>query len=83
MALKPDGLCVYETTKQDSISFQCIFNTTSFPGLSCEDEERDEKALVWAGHVTTRKMAVFDSYSSRSGEIFFNEIYQSSKQIKY
>jgi hypothetical protein len=27
------------------------------------------------------KMAVFDSYSSRSGEIFFNEIYKSSKQI--
>jgi hypothetical protein len=26
-------------------------------------------------------MAVFDSYSSRSGEIFFNEIYKSSKQI--
>ena len=54
---------------------------TSFPGLSYEDEGRDEKALVWAGHVTTQKMAVFDSYSSRSGEIFFNEIYKSSKQI--
>jgi hypothetical protein len=26
-------------------------------------------------------MAVFDSYSSRSGDIFFNEIYKSSKQI--
>ena len=26
-------------------------------------------------------MAVFDSYSSRMGEIFFNEIYKSSKQI--
>jgi hypothetical protein len=26
-------------------------------------------------------MAVFDSYSSRSSEIFFNEIYKSSKQI--
>ena len=55
-------------------------DTTSFPGLSCEDEGRDEKSLVWAGHVTTRKMAVFDRYSSRSGEIFFNEIYKSSKQ---
>jgi hypothetical protein len=54
---------------------------TSFPGLSCEDEGRDEKALVWAGHVTTHKMAVFDSYSSRSGEIFFNGIYKSSQQI--
>jgi hypothetical protein len=54
---------------------------TSFPELSYEDEGRDEKALVWAGHVTTQKMAVFDSYSSRSGEIFFNEIYKSSKQI--
>ena len=42
---------------------------------------RDEKALVWAGHVSTQKMAVFDSYSSWSGEIFFNEIYKSSKQI--
>ena len=29
MALKPDGLCVYETTKQDSISFHCIFNIDS------------------------------------------------------
>jgi hypothetical protein len=29
MALKPDGLCVYETTKQDSISYQCIFNIDS------------------------------------------------------
>ena len=28
-----------------------------------------------------KKWAVFDSYSSRSGEIFFNEIYKSSKQI--
>jgi hypothetical protein len=36
----------------------------------------------WSGPVTWRqKMAVFDSYSSRSGEIFFNEIYKSSKQI--
>jgi hypothetical protein len=58
-----------------------INQSTSFPGLSYEDERRDEKALVWAGHVTTQKMAVFDSYSSRSGEIFFNEIYKSSKQI--
>ena len=69
---------VYET--------QTVLNTieiepTSFPGLSYEDEARHEKALVWAGHVTTQKMAVFDSYSSRSGEIFFNEIYKSSKQI--
>jgi hypothetical protein len=55
--------------------------STSFPGLSYEDEGRDEKALVWAGHVTTQKLAVFDSYSSSSGEIFFNEIYKSSKQI--
>ena len=54
---------------------------TSFPGLQCEDEARHEEALVWAGHVSTQKMAVFDSYSSRSGEIFFNEIYKSSKQI--
>ena len=61
----------------------CVAGPTSFPGLSYEDEARHEKALVWAGHVTTQKMAVFDSYSSRSGEIFFNEIYKhkSSKQI--
>jgi hypothetical protein len=56
-----------------------LASSTSFPGLSCEDEGRDEKALVWSGHVTTQKMAVFDSYSSRNGEIFFNEIYKSSK----
>jgi hypothetical protein len=55
--------------------------STSFPGLQCEDEGRDEEALVWAGHVSTQKIALFDSYSSRSGEIFFNEIYKSSKQI--
>jgi phage antirepressor YoqD-like protein len=52
---------------------------TSFPGLQCEDEARHEEELVWAVHVFTPKMAVFDSYSSRSGEIFFNEIYKSSK----
>jgi hypothetical protein len=23
--------------------------STSFPGLSCEDERREEKALVWVG----------------------------------
>jgi hypothetical protein len=62
-------------------AFACILLPTSFPGLSYEDEARDEKALVCAGHVTIPKMAVFDSYSSRSGEIFFNEIYKSSKQI--
>ena len=55
--------------------------STSFPGLQCEDEGRDEEALVWAGHVSTQKMAAFDSYSSRSGKIFFNEIYKSSKEI--
>jgi hypothetical protein len=48
-----------------------MISSTSFPGLSYKDEGRDEKALVWTGHVTTQKMAVFDSYSSRSGEIFF------------
>ena len=40
-----------------------INNTTSFPGLQCEDEARHEEALVWAGHASTPKMAVFDSYS--------------------
>ena len=29
MALKPEDLRVYETTEQDSISFQCIFNIDS------------------------------------------------------
>ena len=72
------GLQIFKSIKYIYIY---IYNATSFPGLSCEDEGRDEKALVWAGHVTTPKMAVFESYSSRSGEIFFNEIYKSSKQI--
>jgi hypothetical protein len=31
---------------------------TSFPGLSYEDEGRDEKALVWAGHVTTKNGSI-------------------------
>jgi hypothetical protein len=59
----------------------CKSYPTSFPALQCEDEARHEEALVWAGHVSTQKMAVFDSYSSRSGEIFFDEIYKYSKQI--
>jgi hypothetical protein len=59
----------------------CRVGATSFPGLQCEDEAGHEEALVWAGYVSTQKMAVFDRYSSRSGEIFFNEIYKSSKQI--
>jgi hypothetical protein len=29
--------------------FFILENATSFPGLSYEDEGRDEKALVWAG----------------------------------
>ena len=62
------------------VYFHLLQIPTSFPGLQCEDEARHKEALVWAGHVSTQKMAVFDSYSSRSGEIF-NEIYKSSKQI--
>jgi hypothetical protein len=31
---------------------------TSFPGLSYEDEARHEKALVWAGHVTTKNGSI-------------------------
>jgi hypothetical protein len=43
---------------------------------------RRDTRKPWSGPVTWRqKMAVVDSYSSRSGEIFFNEIYKSSKQI--
>jgi hypothetical protein len=63
------------------LGLRSLCKPTSFPGLQCEDEARNEEALVWAGHVSTQKMVVFDSYSSRSGEIFFNEIYKSSKQI--
>jgi hypothetical protein len=70
-----------DKSRVTTIAIVITLDTTSFPGFSCEDEERDEKSLVWASHVTTRKMAVFDSYSSRSGEIFFNEVYKSSKQI--
>jgi hypothetical protein len=55
------------------------YASTSFPRLQCEDEARHEEALVWAGYVSTQKMAVFDSHSSRSGEIFFNEIYETNK----
>jgi hypothetical protein len=49
------------------------------------DEARHEKAVVWAGQVTTQKLAVFDSYSSRGGEIFFNETvqgFETNKQPK-
>jgi hypothetical protein len=43
---------------------------------------RGETRKPWSGPVTCLpKMAIFDSYSSRSGEIFFIEIYKSSKQI--
>jgi hypothetical protein len=88
-SVKQDDTTRTRTPKPGYLNLSIILNPhaelytypTSFPGLSCEDEGRDEKALVWAGHVATRKMAVFDSYSSRSGEIFFNEIYKSSKQI--
>jgi hypothetical protein len=69
---------IYTTAQPITIS---TCTSTSFPGLQCEDEGGDEEALVWAGHVSTQKIAVFDSSSSRSGEIFFNEIYKSSKQI--
>jgi hypothetical protein len=39
------------------------------------------ESLVWAAHVTIQNMDIFDSYSSRSGEIFLTEIYKSSKHI--
>jgi hypothetical protein len=61
-----------DKSRVTTIAMVIILDTISFPGLSCENEGRDEKSLVWAGQVTTRKMVVFDSYSSRSGEIFFN-----------
>jgi hypothetical protein len=37
--------------------------STSFPGLSYEDEARHEKALVWAGHVTTHSRTQSPSYA--------------------
>jgi hypothetical protein len=64
---------------------QCA-QSTSFPGLQREDEGRDEEDLVCAGHVSTQNMAVFDSYSSRSGEIFFNDniqVFETNKEPKY
>jgi hypothetical protein len=30
-------------------NYETMNRSTSFPGLSCDDEGRDEKALVWAG----------------------------------
>jgi hypothetical protein len=36
---------------------------------------REEKALVWAGHVTTQNMDIFDSYSSSNDEIFLTKNY--------
>ena len=33
----------------------CTVKSTSFPGLQCEDEARHEEALVWAGHVLSKK----------------------------
>jgi hypothetical protein len=35
-----------------------VISPTSFPGLSYEDEARHEKALVWAGHVTTKNGSI-------------------------
>jgi hypothetical protein len=63
----------------------CSSRPTTFPGLSYEDEARHEKALVWAGHVTTQKLAVFDSYSSRGGVIFSKQInsQKTSQSILY
>ena len=60
-----------------------------YAGLCRRDRLTSKECPFWLDslfcgpglHVTTPKMAVFDSYSSRSGEIFFNEIYKSSKQI--
>jgi hypothetical protein len=80
---------IYEALKRNARSWKVrIWNekrsskvSTSFPGLQCEDDARHEEALVWAGQVTTKNGSIWQLYSSRSGEIFFNEIYKSSKQI--
>jgi hypothetical protein len=42
------GLCL------DILQNNCCMLSTSFPGLSYEDEARDEKALVWAGQFCIR-----------------------------
>ena len=40
------------------VSATVVVCPTSFPGLSYEDEARHEKALVWAGHVTTKNGSI-------------------------
>jgi hypothetical protein len=41
-----------DKSRVTTIAIVIILDTTSFPGLSCENEGRDEKSLVWAGQVT-------------------------------
>jgi hypothetical protein len=45
MALKPEGLCVYETTKQDSIEFQCIFNIDSLFMILNKLNKKESKVI--------------------------------------
>jgi hypothetical protein len=48
---------------------------------------RGETRKPWSGHVTTQNMDIFDSYSSRSGEIFLTEnyiqVFETNKQPKH
>jgi hypothetical protein len=37
------------TTSPNTQHYEVVSTPTSFPGLQCEDEGRDEEALVWAG----------------------------------
>ena len=48
----PSNLCqtnVFRRLSSQPWTLKKWFMATSFPGLLCEDEGRDEKALVWAG----------------------------------
>jgi hypothetical protein len=42
---------IYRSERVDRKGLKGRGVATSFPGLQCEDEGRDEEALVWAGHV--------------------------------
>jgi hypothetical protein len=60
--------------------------STSFPGLSYEDEGRDEKALVWAGHVTTQKWqyltATRQGVAKYSLMKYIIQVFETNKQPK-
>jgi hypothetical protein len=49
MLLSKYRLQIFDQLYIYTISNTSSFETTSFPGLQCEDEARHEEALVWAG----------------------------------